>query len=399
MTSSASRYDVVVIGAGPSGENVADRVVRAGLSCLVIESELVGGECSYWACMPSKAMLRPVELLAAAGRVPGVPTGRLDPAAVFARRDEFTSHHDDTGQARWVTDLPADLIRGAGRLSGVREVPVTRAGDVPLVVTAALAVVVATGSDAAVPDIPGLAGAGAWTSREVTNASVVPARLAVLGGGVVACEMAQAYAALGSAVTLIERGSRLLSRLEPFAGELVADALTAAGVDLRTGRQVLEVRRPGGGGPVTLLLDGGTGATDTIEADELLVATGRRPRTQRLGLETVGLRPGDWIRVDDTLCAVDVAGDDGQWLYAVGDVNARNLLTHMGKYQARACGDIIAARAAGREIPGLLAVADGLGAPQVICTGTWPPPSNVLACCSTATTRRIRRVRRRSAPT
>jgi dihydrolipoamide dehydrogenase len=363
----AQRYDVVVLGAGPPGENVADRVVRGGLTCAVVEAELVGGECSYWACMPSKALLRPVELRAAATRVPGLPVGPLDPAAVLSRRDQFTSHHDDAGQVRWLAGVPADLVRGHGRLTGVREVTVSLPDGGTRVLTAAHAVVLATGTSAAVPEVPGLADARPWTSRELTSVREVPDRLVLVGGGVVAVEMAQAYAGLGSAVTLLVRGSRLLTGLEPFAGELVLAGLRDAGVDVRLGRQLARVSGSDGG--VSVTLDDGAEVT----ADVLGVAVGRRPRTDDLGVDVVGLTPGRYVPVDDALA---VTGVDGGWLYAVGDVNGRNLLTHMGKYQARICGDVIVARA-GRQVPGApagapgdgpRAYADGLGAPQVVFT-------------------------------
>jgi pyruvate/2-oxoglutarate dehydrogenase complex dihydrolipoamide dehydrogenase (E3) component len=351
-------FDVIVVGAGPAGENVADRVVRGGLSAAIVEGHLVGGECSYYACVPSKALLRPVDLLAEARHVPGLPAGPLDVAAVLARRDEAVSGYRDDGQVRWVQGVPATLVRGHGRLAGPRRVAV---GERTL--TARHAVVVATGSDAALPDVPGLAEAAPWTSREATSVREVPRRLAVLGGGVVACEMAQALHALGAEeTTLLVRGKRLLGRTEPFAGELVAASLRDGGIDVRFGTSPRRVHRPVPDGPITLDLGG-----DQLEVDQLLVATGRTPRTADLGLSTVGLPDGGYLPVDDSLRVTTV---DGGWLYAVGDANGRNLLTHMGKYQARACGDAIAARARGEsdDAPALRATADAMGAPQVVFT-------------------------------
>ncbi|MET9405024.1 NAD(P)/FAD-dependent oxidoreductase [Streptomyces sp. NPDC002935] len=359
-------YDVVVLGAGPVGENVADRARAAGLSTAVVESELVGGECSYWACMPSKALLRPAIARADARRVPGLAhavEGPLDAPAVLAHRDYFTSDWKDDGQLRWLDGIGADFYRGHGRLAGSRTVTVDGPDGERQVLTARRAVAVCTGTRALLPDLPGLAQVKPWTSRDATSAHAVPGRLIVVGGGVVAAEMATAWQALGSQVTLLVRGKGLLPRMEPFAGELVAEALTEAGADVRTGISVTAVSREGS--TVVALTDTG----DRIEADEILFATGRAPRTDDLGLETVGLEPGKWIDVDDSL---RVIGSD--WLYAVGDVNHRALLTHQGKYQARIAGAAIAARAAG--VPLLetdpwgahAATADHAAVPQCVFT-------------------------------
>ncbi|MCY0958119.1 dihydrolipoyl dehydrogenase family protein [Streptomyces sp. H27-H5] len=337
----AVEYDVVVLGAGPVGENIADRVRAAGLSTAVVESELVGGECSYWACVPSKALLRPALARADARRVPGLAgavQGPLDAEAVFAHRDYWTGNWKDDGQVDWLDSIGADVYRGHGRLYGIRKVAVTSPEGEHHVLAARHAVVVAPGTRAVIPDLPGIAGARPWTSRETTSARQVPGRLLIVGGGVVAAEMATAWQALGSRVTVLVRGSRLLPRMEPFAGELVAQALEEAGAVVRTGVTVEAVVRDGPTGPVTVVLEGG----ETLEGDELLIATGRAPRTEDIGLDTVGLTPGDWIAVDD---GCRVPGHD--WLYAVGDVNHRALLTHQGKYQARIAGAAIAARAAG----------------------------------------------------
>lgn len=332
-------YDVLVIGAGPVGENVADRARAGGLSTAVVESELVGGECSYWACMPSKALLRPVTARADARRVPGLRgavQGPLDAAEVLAHRDEYTSHWKDDGQVGWLADIGADLYRGQGRLTGRRTVVVTGPAGEQQQLTARHAVAVCTGTRAVIPELPGLADARPWTSREATSAQSVPGRLVIVGGGVVATEMATVWQALGSRVTMLVRGGGLLPRMEPFAGELVASALKEAGADLRFHTSAASVER--GEGPVTVVLEGG----ERIEADEILVATGRAPRTDDIGLDTVGLTAGSWLAVDDS-CRVD--GSD--WLYAVGDVNHRALLTHQGKYQARIASAAITARAQG----------------------------------------------------
>lgn len=359
-------YDVVVLGAGPVGENVADRARAAGLSTAVVESELVGGECSYWACMPSKALLRPVIARADARRVPGLSQavqGPLDASAVLAHRDYYTSHWKDDGQVDWLNGIGADLHRGHGRLDGPRRVSVEGPDGERRVLTARHAVAVCTGTRALLPGLPGLAQVKPWTSREATSAHEVPGRLVVVGGGVVATEMATAWQALGSQVTLLVRGTALLPRMEPFAGELVADALKEAGAEVRTGTSVTAVTREGS--TVVVLTDGG----DRIEADEILFATGRVPHTDDIGLDTVGLAPGSWLDVDDSLRVVG-----SKWLYGVGDVNHRALLTHQGKYQARIAGAAIAARAAG--VPLLesdpwgahAATADHGAVPQVVFT-------------------------------
>ncbi|MFE2092634.1 dihydrolipoyl dehydrogenase family protein [Streptomyces sp. NPDC059460] len=361
-------YDVVVIGAGPVGENVADRTRAAGLSTAVVETELVGGECSYWACMPSKALLRPVVARADARKVPGLSEavqGPLDAAAVLAHRDEYASHWKDDGQVAWLGRIGADLYRGQGRLTGTKAVSVTGPDGSEHRLTARHAVAVCTGSRAVVPDLPGVADARPWTSREATSAKEVPGRLVIVGGGVVGVEMATVWQALGAHVTMLIRGKGLLPKMEPFAGELVAEALTEAGADIRTGVSATSVRRAGPDGPVTVELDNG----ERIETDEILFATGRAPRTDDLGLETVELKPGSWLKVDDS-CRVE----GSNWLYAVGDVNHRALLTHQGKYQARIAGAAIAARAQGtaplstERWGAHAATADHAAVPQVVFT-------------------------------
>ncbi|MEU8149826.1 NAD(P)/FAD-dependent oxidoreductase [Nonomuraea sp. NPDC048901] len=360
-------FDVIVIGAGPTGENAAARAVRGGLTAAIVEDRLAGGECSYWACIPSKALLRPIDLAAEVGRVPGMSLGPLEVSKVLARRDEAVSHYNDSGQVEWIKNVPIEFVRGRGRLDGAKRVLVTTRdgqGTTERVLTARHAVVLATGSTALVPPVPGLAEAKPWTSHEVTAAQAVPERLAVIGGGVVACEMAQAMHGLGARqTTVLVRGGSLLAKMEPFAGELLAESFADAGIDVRTHTDVVRVERPEPGGKVTVHLSDGP----PLEADELLVATGRVPATAGLGLETVGLAGGRSVEVDDSMRATDV---EGGWLYAIGDVNGRALLTHMGKYQARVCGDVIAARANGGNdtLPAMRDIADEFGAPQVVFT-------------------------------
>ena len=360
-------YDVIVIGAGPVGQTAADRCRAAGLTVAVVERELVGGECSYWACVPSKALLRPVLALADAGRVDGARQalrGPVDPGGVFRRRDRYVSDWDDSGQADWVRATGADLFRGHGRLDGPRRVTVTAADGEATVLAARRAVVIAIGSGAAIPDVPGVAAARPWTNREGTDSTSVPSRLAVVGGGGVAVEMATCWQGLGAAVTLLAR-SALLSRMEPFVGAAVERGLREAGVDVRVGVEVTGLRRPEIGA-VTVSLDDGT----AIEADEVMFATGRKPLTGDLGLDTVGLTPGTWLATDDFL---GVTAVPGEWLYAVGDANHRALLTHQGKYQARIAAAVIAARAASAPVDGgawsrFSATADTLAVPQVFFT-------------------------------
>jgi dihydrolipoamide dehydrogenase len=338
-------FDVVVIGAGAPGEVIAGRLGEAGVDVAIVEERLVGGECSFYACMPSKALLRPGELAAEARRVPGVATGALDVDAVLARRDEVVHDLDDSSQVPWLEERGVSLVRGHGRLDGERRV---RVGVDVLV--ARRAVVVATGSAATIPPVPGLAEAGPWTNVEATTAKDVPERLFVLGGGVVGVEMAQAWSSLGTKVTLVHRGDRLIEREEPFASEQVAGALREAGVDVRLETSVAAVSR---NGAVRVELEGG----GEIEADEILVSIGRTPRTADIGLETVGLEAGRHVRVDESL---RVPGHEA-WLYAVGDVNGRALLTHMGKYQARLAADAIL----GKDVR---LRSDGGASPRVIFT-------------------------------
>ncbi len=350
--------DVVVIGAGPAGELAAGLLGEAGLDVALVESHLIGGECSYYACMPSKALLRPGEALAEARRVPGAREaagGTLAVDAVLRRRDEVIHKLDDSSQLPWLSERNATVYRGRGWLDGERRV---RVGDDLLV--ARRAVVVAVGTGALMPDIPGLAEAAPWTNRDATTAHTVPGRLLVLGAGVVGAELAHAWASLGSAVTLVELFERILIREEPFASEELAAALRDLGVDVRTSAKAVAAERTDG--EVTLTLESG----ERIAGDELLVAIGRRPATGALGLETIGLEPGAPIPVGD-----DMRVENTDWLYAIGDVNGRSLLTHMGKYQARiASANILGGdERAARPAQGALAPRVVFTDPQIAAVG------------------------------
>ena len=351
----SDEFDVIVVGAGPPGENAAGRCADAGLSAAIVEERLVGGECSFYGCIPSKTLLRPGDVLAAAKRVPGAAeaiTGTVDAAAAFAQRDYMTSDWNDEGQVPWLDSKGIELVRGHGRLAGERVVEVTT-DDGPRRLTASKAVVLATGTTPTMPPIDGLAEARAWNNRDVTQARTVPRRFVVLGGGVIGVEMAQAFRRLGSEqVTVIEGGPRLLPREEPFAGDELRAAFEAEGIEVLTDARASKVIRDDA--TVTVSLEGG----HSVEGDELLVAVGRSPNTGDAGFDSIGLEPGRFLDVDERLRAKGVTGD---WLYGVGDVTGLALLTHMGKYQGRLAGDVIAGRAA-------TDIADHLAVPRVTFT-------------------------------
>ncbi|MEO3940165.1 NAD(P)/FAD-dependent oxidoreductase [Paenarthrobacter nicotinovorans] len=351
MTAESSReFDVIVIGAGAVGENVADRVVRGGLKAVIVESELVGGECSYWACIPSKALLRPGNVLHAAQVVPGASeavTGVVDPQAVLKNRDWFTNNWQDGSQVEWLDSAGIELIRGRGRITGPREVQVDGIDGTNYALKAHHAVVIATGSIPTIPDIEGLKDVPFWTTRGATAAKEVPRRFTVLGGGVAGVEMAQAFARLGSDVTLIARG-RLLSSYPEEAADLVMAGLRADGVTVHVHTDV-EKTEKNDDGSVTVTFDG-----KKVTADRLLVASGRHPALSNLGLDNVGVeaRDGKPLRLTtDPSGLVEGPASDGTsglWLYAAGDAAGKVLLTHQGKYEARATGDAIVARANGK---------------------------------------------------
>ncbi|UJA22024.1 NAD(P)/FAD-dependent oxidoreductase [Thermoleophilia bacterium SCSIO 60948] len=345
---------MIILGAGSTGTVLAGRTAGHGLSTAIVEPHLVGGECSYYACMPSKALLRPAEALEETERVAGAREAlRSDPAvdaqATFDRRDEVTHEGDDSGQVEWLEKNDIVLHRGEGALDGERTV---RVGDD--VLTARRAVVLAAGTTAKIPPIDGLREAEPWTNREATWAKQAPDSLIVLGGGNVGAELSQAFATLGSKVTLIEGSERILGREEEFASEQITEAHRERGIDVRLGARAERVTRADGG-EVTVELEGG----DSVSADQILVAIGRDPNSSGIGLGSVGVEDleGGFVEVDDQL---RVRGSE--WLYCAGDLNGRSLLTHMGKHQARLLGDIIA----GRE--GIEVREDLVGSPQVTFT-------------------------------
>jgi pyruvate/2-oxoglutarate dehydrogenase complex dihydrolipoamide dehydrogenase (E3) component len=334
----ADAFDVIVIGAGPPGENAAGRAVDRGFTAAIVEERLAGGECSFYGCIPSKTLIRPGDVLAAARRVPGAAeavTGTIDVQAAFAQRDYMTNNWQDAGDLKWFESKGIEFVRGHGRLAGPRAVEVeTPEGTRKL--SARTAVVVACGTIPLVPPIEGLADVKPWDNRDATAVKELPGSLLVLGGGAIGAELAQAFKRLGTGeVTVVEGSGRLLAREEPFAGDQVRTAFEGEGMTVITNARVTKVRREGSDAPVTGTLDDGREVT----AEEILVAVGRRPNTNDVGFETVGLEPGKYLVVDDRLRA---AGIEGGWLYGVGDVTGLALFTHMGKYQGRLVGDVIA---------------------------------------------------------
>jgi pyruvate/2-oxoglutarate dehydrogenase complex dihydrolipoamide dehydrogenase (E3) component len=370
-------YDVISIGSGWAGRIIAARCVAAGLTAIVIERELIGGECPFWACVPSKALLRPAEALDGAKAVGGAKerlvseNAGVDVEAVFGRRDAFASGWDDAvHMVPMVENTGTVLVRGVGKIVGEKKVVVEN-GEERVELQANHAVAICTGSEPIIPEIPGLAEARPWGPREATSSSIVPEHLIIMGGGVVGCEMATAYSSYGAQVTVVHKSKEILNRLDPEVGKLVRESLASHGVTFLLSTSINSVERQIRGGPVNVQLSSG----ESLTGSEILVATGRRAITRGLGLENLGLKSlvenGLSLSVDESLC---LAGVSGNWLYAAGDVNGRALLTHTSKYHGRIAANAIIARAKGvfplqsTKFDSFSATADRVAVPQVVFT-------------------------------
>jgi len=321
---SAARYDALVLGAGPAGEVAVSRLSGQGLKVALVERDLVGGECGYWACIPSKTLLRPPEARSEAGRAAGVAAPELSWPEVAAYRDTMIRHLDDSAQVSGYRDEGVDVFRGEGRIAGRGHVEV----DGQVLQTDRI--IVATGSDASIPPIDGLEQAGYWTNREATTLAEIPESIVILGGGPVGVELGQLMRRFGARVTIVEHGERLLSREGPAVGELIAQSLRDEGLEIRLGAKATAVERRDGERMVRL--DDG----DQVSGRELLVATGRAPRVHGIGLESIGIDPDpEGLEVDERCRAAE-----GVW--AIGDVTGVMALTHVGMYQGRITAQDIA---------------------------------------------------------
>ena len=367
-------FDAIFIGSGWAPRIATPRLVKAGLSSLIIESELVGGECPFWACAPSKVLLRPQEALESTAAVGGAKESLttdhdVNVEGTFKRRDAFTGDWNDLGHfVPAIEDAGGHVVRGHAQIVGEKKVHVTSHQGETIALEARLAVVIGTGSGAIMPDIPGLKEANPWTARDATSSSTVPEHLIIMGAGAVGAEMATAYLSFGARVTVVQAGPEILPAVDTSAGKLVRESLEHHGAVVKVGTKITQVKREENGTITVQLSDG-----SSLAGSELLVAAGRTGRHTNLGLDSIGVKPkGHWIEVDDRL---QVMGVDGVWLYAVGDVNGRALFSHTSKYHGRVVANAIIAKTsqtndALEQLPWAadVAQADNAAVPQVIFT-------------------------------